>query len=290
VILSALVDRPPLAHAHRRHQRGVEDRDREDEDRQHQRGDRRLGHLPAGREAEGAEREAEHLAARVAHEDERGLAGTEVEEQEAEAGEAEAEREHEQQPLLVDGDGVDREEDGRDQRERPGQAVHVVEQVEGVGHPHEPEQADDPGEDVVGDDLDREAGGERDRSRAELGGELHRCGQRVDVVDQPDREEQCGAAEDAEQLPMGVHAAGGDRGGDPGCEAQEDPDAPEGRGDVLAPPLACRVGDEPSRERRVEERPDHERGHGQGDRCCSGTHAGHGNPAVLGIGTEILTG
>ena len=47
-----------------------------------------------------------------------GLPRAEVEEQEAEAGEAEAEREDEQQPLRVDGDGVDGEEDGGDQRER----------------------------------------------------------------------------------------------------------------------------------------------------------------------------
>ena len=92
------------------------------------------------------------------------------------------------------------------------------------------------------------------------------------------------------QLLVRMHAAGCDRGRDAGGEAEEDADAPEGRGDVLAPPLARRVGDEPSRERRVEERPDHERGHGQGDRCCGCTHAGHGNRVVLGIGTEILTG
>ena len=61
------------------------------------------------------------------------------------------------------------------------------------------------------------------------------------------------------------------------------PTPPKDGRHVLAPPLAGRVGDEPSRERRVEERPDHERGHGQGDRCCSGTHAGHGNRAVLDI-------
>ena len=49
---------------------------------------------------------------------------------------------------------------------------------------------------------------ERDRGRAELRGELHDRGQRVDVVDQAGDEEQRGAAEDPEQLLVGVHAAG----------------------------------------------------------------------------------
>ena len=69
VVLAALVDRPPLDAAASIATSAVSRiGTREDEQRQHERRDRRLGDLPARREAERAEREAEHLAARVAHE------------------------------------------------------------------------------------------------------------------------------------------------------------------------------------------------------------------------------
>ena len=86
------------------------------EQRQQQRRDRRLGHLPARRQAERGEHEAEHLAPRVAHEHGRRLARAEVEGQEAERRAADREREHEQQALLVQVDGVDREERRRRRR------------------------------------------------------------------------------------------------------------------------------------------------------------------------------
>ena len=220
----------------------------------------------------------------------RRLAGPEVEEQEAEGCERQADREHQQQPLLVHGQRVDREEGGGDQPECPGEAVHVVEQVERVRHSDQPEQADHRREHVVRDDLHLEAGGERDRRRPELDGELHRRRHRVDVVDEPGGEEQRGAAEDAEQLLVGVHVADADRREDPGGEAEEDADAAERGRRLLAPALAGRVRDESPGDGRVEERPDHERAHGQSDHGCGCAHAGHGNRAVLGRGVEILTG
>ena len=74
--------------------------------------------------------------------------------------------------------------------------------------------------------------------------------QRIDVVDQAGEEEQRGAGEDAEQLlvrrrtPPTATAAT-----IPAASPSEDPDAAEGRGRVLAPPLAGRVSDEPVGER-----------------------------------------
>ena len=84
VVLAALVDGTSLDDPRDRDEAGVEDRDREHEQRQDERGDGRLRHLPARREPEPAEREAEHLAAGVAHEHRRGPPGAEVERQEAE--------------------------------------------------------------------------------------------------------------------------------------------------------------------------------------------------------------
>ena len=117
----------------------------------------------------------------------------------------------------MDRHSVDREQRRCDRRERSGQAVHVVEQVEGVGHPDEPDETDRCCEHVVADDLDGDTCGEHDRGRAELDGELDDRRQRADVVDETGCEEQCCTAEDAEQLPVLVrHPAGGERGASAG--------------------------------------------------------------------------
>ena len=137
-----------------RDERRVEDRDREDEHRQHQRGDGRLGDLPARREPERAEREAEHLAARVAHEDERRLPRAEVEGQEAERTRrpSASERTSSSRSSWTVTASIAKKSRAIE-GERPGEPVHVVEQVEGVRHPDEPEDAERRGEDVVRDDL-----------------------------------------------------------------------------------------------------------------------------------------
>ena len=251
VVLAALVDRASLDHPRGRDERGVQDRHGEDEHREHERGDRGLRDLPARREPERAEGEPEHLAAGIAHEDQRGLPRPEVEDEEAEARAHERQGEHEQETLLVDGERVDREERGADQGEGPGETVHVVEQVEGVRHPDEPEGAERRGEEVVRDDLDGQPAGERDRGGAELGRELEPCGQRVDVVDETGDEEDRGPAEDAEELLVGVDAADRDRRADPGGEPEVEADAPEGRGrcSLQRSPLGCATSRFPNGER-----------------------------------------
>ena len=200
VVAAALADRPSLEQPHDRDERRVEDRHREHEDRQEQRRDRRPGDVPAREQAEAGEDEAEHLAARVAHEDRRGPAGADVEGEEAEAGERERQREHEHEVVLVHGGGVDREVAGGDRGERRGEAVHVVEQVERVRHPDEPEQPDRDREDVVADDLDGEAAREHDHGGGELGAELRERRQRADVVDEAGDEQDRAAREDAAEL------------------------------------------------------------------------------------------
>ena len=116
-------------------------------------------------------REAEHLAARVAHEDVRGAAGSQVERQESRAGEPQRRGEYEDDVVGMLGEGVDGEVGARDRRERGGEAVHVVEEVERVGDPDEPEQPDTPREGVVAHDLDLEPAREHDDRVGALGRE-----------------------------------------------------------------------------------------------------------------------
>ena len=149
VILATLADGPVLCEPSDRDERRVEDRDREHEQWQEDRGHCRPGRRPACREPECGEQEAEHLAPRVSHEDEGVTARAKVEGQESAAGEPEREREHEHEVVRVDGNGVDREVRAGDRGEGGGQAVHVVEEVEGVRDPDEPDDCDRGGDNVV---------------------------------------------------------------------------------------------------------------------------------------------
>ena len=92
VVASALGYRPSFEKAHDRNEGRVEDRHGEHEDRQQEGRDGRAGDRPARCEAERREREPQHLAAAVAHEDRRRAAQAEVVREEAEAGKADAER------------------------------------------------------------------------------------------------------------------------------------------------------------------------------------------------------
>ena len=87
--------------------------------------------------------ESEQLAASVAHEDGRLSAATEVVRQEAEAGESERERQDDDEVVVVDRRAVDREVRTGNRGERCGEAVHVVEEIERVRDPHEPDDRDD---------------------------------------------------------------------------------------------------------------------------------------------------
>ena len=187
--------RPPceigaLEQADRRHERRVEHRHRKDENRQEQCRDGRAGDVPARGQAERREREAEHLCARVAHEHERFSPRAEVEGQEPGAGARTGEREREVGVVRVNGDGVDREEPERDPGERGREPVHVVEQVERVRHPDEPEDRERPRDDMRVDQLDAGTGREHDHRGRNLEGELQLRRQRPHVVDEPGREEQ----------------------------------------------------------------------------------------------------
>ena len=270
VVGAALGDGPALDRPAHGHKRRVQDRDREHEQRQHDARQRRAGGRPARCERERGEAEADHLAAGVAHEDARAAAGTQVEGEEADAGAAEGERDDERELARVLVEGGDSEDCAGDGRERRGQAVHVVEQVEGVRDPDEPDESQRRREHVVADDLDGQAGGEHDARGRKLRRELRDRLERVDVVDEAGNEQDRAAGDDAEQLAAGVCRIDQDGGGDAGHEAEEDADAAEDGRRARMPALTGRVGDEASADagtQQTEERQGRDRGRGdRGDR------------------------
>ena len=206
-----------------------------------------------------------------------GLPGTEVEREEAGHGERERERDHQQEVVVVDPDGIDREEQRGDHGKAPGEAVHVVEEVEGVRDRHEPQEAERRGGDVVLDDLDADARCEHDARRGELPDELDGRGQRAEVVDQAEREDDRGAARDARELPCRLDGAGNDARADPRQQAEEDADAAEQRCVLLVPAVGRRGGDEAATEAVAKQQPDRQRGDRKGDDSGDGAHRENGS-------------
>ncbi len=257
VVASSLCHRPPLREPLQRDERRVEDRDREDEEREEDRRDRRPGHRPARREREGGEPEPEHLAPRVAHEHRRAAPRAQVEREEPRAREAEREREDEHRLVLVLRQRVDREVRARDRGQRRREPVHVVEQVEGVRDPDEPEEADRPRQDVVLDDLDAQAAREHDHGGADLRGQLGEGAQVTEVVDEPGREEEREPREDARRArcstrPRRPRARGRRRPRSPRrCRLHRRSGSPAR---ASAPPSGPRRGARPARERRSAQR------------------------------------
>ena len=78
----------------------------------------------------------------------------------------------------------------RDPGERRREAVHVVEQVERVRHPDEPEDRERPRDDVRVDQLHVRAGREHDHRGGDLQRELQLRRERTHVVDEPGDEQQ----------------------------------------------------------------------------------------------------
>ena len=272
VVAPTLVDRPPFEDADDRDQGRVQDRHGQDEDGQEERRHRGSRRLPARREPERREREAEELASRVAHEDRGGLAGPEVEGQEAGAGQADRERDDEHEPVRVRGRRVDGEVGARDRGHRRREPVHVVEEVERVRHPDEPEDGDRGGEDVAGDDLHLESRCDDERRRPDLARELGDRWQCAEVVGEAGGEDDRAAAQDAEELLARLERVRRERGADPGQEAGEEPDPAEERRLPLVPAVAARLGDDAAAERGADQRP---RGEGGGRQREDGERGGH---------------
>ena len=133
--------------------------------------------------------------------------------------------------IRVNGHGVDREEEERDRGERRGEPVHVVEQVEGVRDPDEPDDARSrrrPRSFV--DQLDVRAGREDDRRRGALRRELRERRQRCERSStRPARKTSVIAAVDAANSRVELERADRGRDPEPGAEADEDADPAEDR-------------------------------------------------------------
>ena len=228
VILPALRHRTALDEADDRDERRVENRDREHDQRQKHGRHRGSGRGPAGREADAGEPEAEQLAACVAHED-GGAARPEVAREEADAREPERERERQHEVAVVHGRCVDREVRAGDRRQRRGEAVHVVEEVERIRDPDQPDECDHDGDDVVREQLHLQPGCDHETGRGELREQLDERLQPDDVVDQARDEDDRAAEDDPEQLPRRLEDVEEEREPDAGDEAAEDPDAAKGR-------------------------------------------------------------
>ena len=165
-----------------------------------QRRDRRLRDLERRCDPARGEGEAEHLAAGVSHEHPCGSVAAQVEREEREAGIEQRERDDEDGGIAMQRRGVDREEESGDRGECRREAVHVVEHVERVRQPDEPERREREREPVVRDDRDLEAAGENDGRRRELRTELRDRRQAEHVVDKACDEEHGATRQDPEHL------------------------------------------------------------------------------------------
>ena len=188
---------------------------------------------------------------------------------------------------MVDRHRVDGEEGGGDGGQRAGEPVHVVEQVERIRDPDEPEDAEHDRERVVRDDVHREAGREHEGCRSHLGGELRERGQGAQVVDQAGDEDDAHAAEDPEELRAGMQAAGCERRADARPQSGKDADTAERRRLSLRPALAARKGDEPPPCGRAQTEPDEKRDDRESDDRGDRAHGAACSRVISGTGQSL---
>ncbi len=170
------------------------------------------------------------------------------------------------------GHGVDCEEGEGDPGERRGEPVHVVEQVEGVRHADEPEHRDRARDDRVVHELHGRPGCEHDRAGGDLQRELGERVQVPEVVDQAGEEHHGDPGVHAEQLLGRVSRADRNRQPEPGGEAGEDAETAEKGRRGRVPAVGRGMRNEPARQGGTQERPDHERAGGEGDKRRDGAH------------------
>jgi len=113
------------------------------------------GVVIGGADGEDGEDETEDHGTAVAHED---GGGWEVEEEEPKGTAHEKEEEGADEPLPVK-DGGDEEHGGADEGDAGGEAIHVVEEVEGVGESDDPADGDECGGDETEEGNDAEGAG-----------------------------------------------------------------------------------------------------------------------------------
>jgi hypothetical protein len=215
-----------------RDERGVEDGHQHEQHGQ----DQHSGHAPRVvaalvDQAHAGQEEAGEQAARVAHED---LRRGEVADQEAGQGADERGHDRGAAPVAVDHEEGEPEAAG-DRRHAAGQPVHVIEQVDRVGDPHDPEEGDQDVEHRVRGQPQHEPELDQETPQDDLGHQLHRRGQRPDVVPQPngggcqrDHEERSEARDRAVQPTQA------------GRDAHDDGSAPQQRDRLPVPAVLAR--------------------------------------------------
>ena len=182
-------------------------------------------------------------------------------------------REHGDRVARVDCERVDREEGAGDRRERRREPVHVVEEVERVRHPDEPEDADHRPDDRVRDDLDAHAGREHERGSRELRADLRDRREAEDIVEQARGEEDRAAADDACELPAGRDQTRRERDADGDEQPGHDPGPAEQRRRAGVPAVGPRRSDDDPRGRGAQQEPDRqEAGRKSGERGRGDRH------------------
>ena len=154
---------------------------------------------------------------------------------------------------------VDGEEAEGDRRERRREAVHVVEEIEGVRDADEPDDRDGVADETVVDQLDVGSGTQHERGAADLSGELRERRQADQIVREAGEEDERAARVDPDEALVDLERAGRRREPQPRAEPGEDADAAEHRRRRIVPAVCARQGDEPAGERGSEQQPDRDR-------------------------------
>ena len=251
----------------------VENRHREHEHGQDERRDGRAGDAPARGEAERGEREAERLAAGVAHEDERPSPGPQVEREEAEAGGRAGEREAE---VRVTGCWVTASTAKKANAIAASVAASpsmLSSRLNAFEMPISHTTAIASAITSLWTIWTCVPVAEHDRRRTALGGELRRAVPGAEeIVGEPGEEDERDPGVDADEPRVGGEDA--DRGSRPDADAEagEDADPADDRGRLVVPPVGRGQRNEPPGRARPEQGPDHDCGSRQGDHRHGGAH------------------
>ena len=235
----------PRERARQRHEGGVEDRDQQDQHREEGGRDQPALHVRGRADAGGREEATDQEAAAVAHEN---AAGRKVVAEEAEHRAGERGDRHGQRAGVLRHQQREVAERG-DRRHARRQPVHVVEQVERVGHADDPDEREQAIDRNPAGDRDRRHQPQDDRRDHHLPDQLRQRLHGADVVEHAEQEHQPGI-ERQRQEPlvrrMKKHAAG-----EPDCDG----DPPEQRHRPPMPAIRGRErADVPAERQRADDR------------------------------------
>ena len=228
-------------------ERRVEDRHREHDDRQQQRGDGRPGQLPARRQPSAARAKPITWLPESPMKTAAGLPRRRLNGRKPQQAKRDGEREHLHLRVRILRERVEREVGAGDRGQRRGQAVHVVQQVEGVRHADEPERRAIAVARIVLETISTRvpvaitsaAAATWPPSLASGGSAwMSSASPTTKTMAQPPR---------IPSIAWSRSIAPVARGADAGHDPREDPDPAQRRRDLLGPAVALRRGDEAAR-------------------------------------------